>query len=166
MAVSPTYKTALATAQDAAKINTASRPDLQSYGGRVHHRRVTYQMLATETANLIVKLCDLPKGARVLPHISSITPSIDAGTTCTVDIGAQGDMDCFADGVDLAAATAVPKLFTSPALPAALTSDLTIGDATLATETPADLGVYLTFATVNTLAAANLVIDLFYTLPE
>lgn len=165
MAVTSDYKTAMATAQDAAKINVASRPDLRSYGGRLHHLRVNYTMTNSETAGQIVKLCDLPKGAKIISGMSKVTPTGDPGTTLTLDFGCQGDMDCWGDGVVVSAAE--KALFDAPAVPAGVSSDLSVGDSTLATETPADLGVYMTFATVSTLSGGpTLVVDLVFTLPE
>lgn len=157
----PNYKTALATAQDAAKIDLSQRPDIGLYGGRVHHRRVQYTLIGTEAATETIKICDLPAGARVLSEISKVTPSADPGTALVIDIGTAGDPDAFSDGLVLSAGE--KAVFDAPAVPIGANGDRRMGDSNLGT----DLAVYATFMTATALTAAVVLnFDLFFVVPE
>lgn len=72
---------------------------------------VRYTMLGTEAQGDFVNLLRLPKGAQIVPSLSSVvtdgiatTATIDVGDDDALGTGLAADADRYADGLDVAAA--------------------------------------------------------------
>lgn len=99
----PTFYTDVGTAQNAAATNLA---DLQKEGAlaaaKLRVTQATLTLAGTEATSDVVKICKLPKGVRVLPHLCYVVCD-DPGTTFTADIGDGGDADRYASALALGA---------------------------------------------------------------
>jgi hypothetical protein len=140
--------TSLYTAQNSSLTNGADRPNLASYGGRVHVLQTSYTLLGTEAAADTLLLAYLPKGATLLRHLSYVE-CLDPGTTLTLDIGTTSDADIYADGIVLSSGGGVA--FSSAVAGAAgnlvrtTTTDETAIQATVASANTLSAGVILYF---------------------
>ncbi len=157
------YSTALNTAQVAALTDMSQRPDATLAGGaeRNHTLRTSYTLLATEATGEFLSLCQLPAGARIIPHLSRLILSASPGTTLTVDIGTDGDVNAFMETTTLSGA-ATAKLFTAAAEPASSLNIRRMGDSDLG----ADLTVKMKFTSAGTLTAGTVLsFEIVFTLP-
>lgn len=139
--------TALYIAQLASLADMSQRPDAtQGYGAGMPHMFLFQLAFAgTESAADVQPLLYLPKGARVIPHLSRILMSGDpTDGNFTVHIGTATDNDCFAASVDLSAGGAA--LFTTPGAAAAELNLYKIGDTAIG---PDDTLVNMTYATLS-----------------
>ncbi len=80
-----------------------------------------------EAANDIVRLGKLPKGAIVIPQLSSVFSAVDLGTSIIIDVGTVGNPDAYADGIDISAVGQVA--FNSGTAPSGAISNEPMVDA-------------------------------------
>jgi hypothetical protein len=133
-----TFEAAAYTAQNAGTLNGADRPNETAYGGnlRILSSLYTTTTGTDEVATDIINIGYLPKGAKVLPHLSYIVcedPSSSADVA--LDVGTASDPNGFAEGVVIATAGVKPFI-TTTTLPAQVLVPVT---------TTAETLVYATF---------------------
>jgi hypothetical protein len=83
--------TDLATAQLAAESDYSEAPNLRSYGGDLRYVHVEVALTALTTSDTLY-LAKLPKGARLVPELSSVDYG-DPGDACTGKVGDENDDD-------------------------------------------------------------------------
>lgn len=93
--------------------NGAQLPDAGPIEAKVRCTKVRYTFTGDEAAGDVIRLFELPKGAVILPNISSQQVVVDCAGTLTIDVGdldsttesplVADDADRYSDGVDCGA---------------------------------------------------------------
>jgi len=127
------------------RTNTSRLINPAQQSGKVEFAQCSYTLLGTEAATEIINLLELPKGAIVIPQLSSVACA-DPGTTLTLDIGEAADPDGIADGIILSSGGLVSMASTTSAYraPTPLTVDTGEFNTT----------IYATVDSANTLSAS------------
>jgi hypothetical protein len=107
MANLPFY-TDIALAQNKTLADASKAPSSATFNGRLCISEVTYTVVGTEVATDYINLVDIPSGARVLPHLSTVVgDAAGPGTTLTGDFGHDTDPDAYGAAQTLGGAMAV-----------------------------------------------------------
>lgn len=88
---------------------TAAKLTPTDIGGKVRIARAVYA--GSDAAGTVIELARLPKGARVLSHLSALEVEAGQNSALTIKVGISGDDDAFMAATATGAANAV-KPFT------------------------------------------------------
>lgn len=131
-----TLETAQYALEKSTRANTSRLATANVSSGDIQYAIIKYALTGSEASADVLNLCILPAGIIPVPELSTVVVSADPGTTLTIDVGTDEDLDGWADGVALGAVTTpVPTPFTTPALPAwgitntAIAADTNSGNA-------------------------------------
>ncbi len=149
--------------QDFTRVNPSRLLGATRASGSLEIARFNYiQTTGTdEAASDVLYLGKLPPGAIVIPQLSSIFTSADAGTSIIVDVGTLGNADAYADGIDISAVGQVA--FNSGTAPSGAQANEPMVDAAGAI----DDDIICTYRTATSpTASVTLTFTIAYVLPR
>ncbi len=87
--------------------SSGDAPNLKAAGGEVQMIHATITLTSATADADLLRICYLPKSAKVIPSLSKVQCHADPGTTLVLDIGISTDVDLYADGIVLSGGGAV-----------------------------------------------------------